>query len=150
VLFNFIKKTFFLLSFASLCFSEDCYDFKGQHFLASYVECDMQALTDIDSLTQAMELAIKESGATILDSSSYTFPGNGVTMTFLLSESHASIHTYPEHASCFIDLFTCGDTCSYEGFHASLCSYLKPARVNQKVLIRHENIDETYETNRHP
>lgn len=147
MIFNFKKYTFLFLFLNSLIFSDECYDFKGQHFFASYNECDIDALTNINSLTEAMKHAIEKSNATILDSSSYTFPGNGVTMVFLLSESHASIHTYPEHNSCFVDLFTCGNTCSYEEFHESLCSYLNPRHVNQKVLIRHENIDEAHETN---
>ncbi len=142
MIFSFIKKIFFFLAFTSLCFSEEVHDFKGQHFIASYTGCNMSALCDTDSLVQAMEQAIKESGATILNSSSYLFPGDGMTMVFLLSESHASIHTYPEYASCFIDLFTCGDLCSYERFHASLSSYLTPTHINKKILIRHQTIDD--------
>ncbi len=139
---SFIKKILFLLVLTSFCFAEEDHDFKGKHFIASYTGCDASALTDVDALIKAMEEAVGCSGATILDSSHYVFPGNGLTMVFLLSESHASIHTYPEFGSCFIDLFTCGDICSYEGFHTSLSSYLKPAQVNQKVLIRNEVIND--------
>lgn len=138
-----IKRTFLLFLFILPCFSnENFHDFKGKHFIASYSGCDLNALEKVDTLIIAMEEAVKKSGATLLNSSSYTFPGNGLTMVFLLSESHASIHTYPEYGSCFIDLFTCGDICSYEEFHKSLASYLKPTQVNQKVLIRHQEIDD--------
>ena len=139
---SFIRTVFFLLTFTSFCFADEDHNFKGKHFIASYTGCDVSALTEVDSLIAAMKEAVKKSGATILDSSSYVFPGNGLTMVFLLSESHASIHTYPEYGSCFVDLFTCGDICSYEGFHESLSSYLKPTQVNQKVLIRNEEIDD--------
>ena len=141
---SFIRTVFFLLTFTSFCFADEDHNFKGKHFIASYTGCDVSALTEVDSLIAAMKEAVKKSGATILDSSSYVFPGNGLTMVFLLSESHASIHTYPEYGSCFVDLFTCGDICSYEGFHESLSSYLKPTQVNQKVLIRHKGIDDIY------
>lgn len=142
MIFNFIKKVLLLLVFTSLCFSEDFYNFKGQHFIASYTGCETSALYDVPSLIQAMEYAVNQSGATILSSSFYVFPGDGVTMVFLLSESHASIHTYPECGSCFVDLFTCGTNCSYEEFHAPLASYLNPSHVNQKILIRHQTADE--------
>jgi S-adenosylmethionine decarboxylase len=36
------------------------------------------------------------------------FEPQGVTVLALLSESHASIHTYPEVGSVFVDVFTCG------------------------------------------
>ena len=29
---------------------------------------------------------------------------------FTLSESHMSIHTWPEHGSCAIDFYNCGET----------------------------------------
>jgi S-adenosylmethionine/arginine decarboxylase-like enzyme len=65
-----------------------------------------------------------------------------LTMVFLLSESHASIHTYPEHGACFVDLFTCGNKCSGEKFDQALREYLKPAHVTARVLIRDEGIAE--------
>ncbi len=120
----------------------ELYQFKGVHFLASYCECDLDALCDVDGLTDAMTRAANESGATILQSSRYVFPPHGLTMVILLSESHASIHTYPEHGACFVDLFTCGDKCSSEKFDAVLQEYLKPKSVDQRTLLRNEAIRE--------
>jgi len=141
---KFIKAVFFLVAFTSFCFADEDHNFKGIHFIASYNGCDVAALTAVDSLIAAMKKAVEKSGATILDSGSFVFPGNGLTLVFLLSESHASIHTYPEYGSCFVDLFTCGDICNYEEFHESLSSYLKPVQVNQKVFIRNEEIGENF------
>ncbi len=31
-------------------------------------------------------------------------------MLYLLSESHFSIHTWPEHGACAIDFYHCGET----------------------------------------
>jgi S-adenosylmethionine decarboxylase len=63
-------------------------------------------------------------------------------MALLLSESHAAIHTYPEHNACFVDLFTCGDHCHNEPFDRVLREYLKPGAVQSKVLIRDEAFTE--------
>lgn len=112
------------------------YEFYGNHFMASYKECDHEALIAIDNLLHALEQAIKLSGATILESSHSVFPGDGLTAVFLLSESHASIHTYPEHNACFVDLFTCGHDCSYIKFDQALEAYLKPKLVDKKEHIR--------------
>jgi S-adenosylmethionine decarboxylase len=81
--------------------------------------------------------AAQACGAQILNYQYYKFPGGGFTMIILLSESHASIHTYPEHdASCFVDLFTCGTHCSSNNFDKYLRSYLKPQNVDSQLLER--------------
>lgn len=36
---------------------------------------------------------------------------SGLTGCFILSESHFTFHTYPEHQGCFFDIFTCGTKC---------------------------------------
>jgi S-adenosylmethionine decarboxylase len=63
-------------------------------------------------------------------------------MTILLSESHASIHTYPEHGKCFVDLFTCGDKCDHNVFNEVMQEYLKPRKVAEIVLVRDDEIKE--------
>lgn len=123
-------------------FSDEEYRFAGKHFVGSYLNCDSKALTDIDRLIAAMDRAVSASGATILATTPYIFPPNGITIVYTLSESHASIHTYPEHGSCFVDLFTCGDNCSSEKFHQALSEYLKPEAVDAHLFIRNETIEE--------
>lgn len=127
--------------FVSSLFSEE-YLFKGKHFIASYQDCDLRALSHLEELLATMEKATRASGATLLDKISYVFPPNGLTAVFLLSESHLSIHTYPEHGSCFIDLFTCGDHCSAVGFHEILMEYLKPKQVCAKLFLRGSVVEE--------
>ncbi len=122
--------------------SDSIYKFKGVHFLVSYSDCDADALGDVEGLMHAMNGAVEQCGATILNSSHWVFPPNGLTMVFLLSESHASIHTYPEYGACFVDLFTCGEKCSAEKFDAAMRAYLKPKVVNERTLIRDEGIQE--------
>lgn len=116
------------------------FQFRGVHFLASYCGCDEEALSDVNRLTIVMNEAVEQCGATILDKSCKVFPPNGLTMIFLLSESHASLHTYPEHGACFVDLFTCGENCSAEKFDTVMQAYLKPKHVTQRTLIRDEAI----------
>ena len=102
----------------------------------------MESLCDVKKLMAALKRAAKASGATILNAVEHVFPPNGFTAVLLLSESHASIHTYPEHGACFVDLFTCGDTCQAEAFDAVLCSYLRPKRHSKRMLLREEEIND--------
>jgi S-adenosylmethionine decarboxylase len=115
------------------------YKFYGKHYLASFINCNSQKINDIDSLKKTMTCGIMECGATILSSTEKVFENNGFTILFLLSESHCSIHTYPENNSLFTDLFTCGDNCDYKKYENIMINYLKPEKINSELIIRHEN-----------
>lgn len=112
---------------------DSCYLFKGNHYIANFMECDE---IDLDTIKKGFELAIHKSGATILGKSEYVFENNGLTMVFLLSESHASIHTYPEHNSVFIDFFTCGDNVDHVLFHNAVYELFKPKDMKVQNLDR--------------
>lgn len=128
---------FFILT--SVLFAED-FAFEGTHFIASYTGCDKEALANIIELEHVFYEAVRSSGATVLGSASHVFPPDGMTLIILLSESHASIHTYPEHDSCFVDLFTCGNRCSFEAFDRALKSYLQPESAESRILLRGQEI----------
>jgi len=125
--------------------NQEEYQFVGIHFLASYVGCKKSHLVHIDGLRKAMENAVNASGATILNMVDHVFESKesddltGYTAAFVLSESHATIHTYPEVDSCFVDLFTCGTKCSHEKFDASLREYLEPKNTSFQVIKRDTN-----------
>ena len=132
-----MKYFFSLLLFFGCLQAEECdYDFVGKHFIASYYGCSDSAILDRAKLQGVMVEAAKASGATVLDHSNFHFEEGGYTLVILLSESHASIHTYPEHHACFIDLFTCGDRCSYEKFHRVLAEYLQPVDSHFQIIER--------------
>ena len=132
----------FFISFCFVCsfLAASEYAFEGRHFLASYCECDPEALSDVVALERVMHEAALASGATVLGSTMHVFPPDGLTLVILLSESHASIHTYPEHRSCFVDLFTCGDSCHEEEFDRVLRTFLKPQEAEMRILLRHQEI----------
>lgn len=121
---------------SSLRADQPQYHFFGRHFFAQYYDCDHAALMDATQLAAAMKQATLASGATILGTTEHVFEGGGYSMIILVSESHATIHTYPEYNACFVDLFTCGKKCSAERFDAALRAYLKPKRVEGKVEER--------------
>lgn len=133
---------FFILLFPCLASlsAEEVHDFRGEHLVADYLDCDLEALSDEQTLMKVMLEAVEKCGAQILSHNSYVFPGHGLTMTILLSESHASIHTYPEHGKCFVDLFTCGDKCNNQVFNNFLKAYLKPKKTIDMILVRDDAI----------
>ena len=110
------------------------YDFKGNHYLASLKDCGID-LKDISTIKAGVEAAIIHSGATILTYNDHTFEGGGYTIFFVLSESHCSIHTYPEYGHLFIDYFTCGDSCNVDVFHTEVTQLFRP-RTNDFQIIQ--------------
>ena len=112
------------------------YAFQGKHLIASYHNCDEEALSDVEQLKKEFIEATRASGATILDQVNYHFEPDGMTMAIILSESDASIHTYPEHRACFVVFFTCGDNCFAKRFDESLRAYLKPKKVIKEHVER--------------
>ena len=118
--------------------TEGGYDFFGSHLLANYVGCRAAALADDAGLAQAFEEAARAAGAAVLGKAQHCFSPHGMTAVLLLAESHASIHTYPEHAACFVDFFTCGRACQADRFEAALCDYLQPASVQRRLVFRHD------------
>jgi len=112
------------------------YEFTGVHYIASFVDCDEAAMRDLSSLRGVLESGIEACGATLLNSCEHLFSPDSITLVLLLSESHASIHTYPEYNSCYIDLFTCGNNCDYRKFERVLAAYLKPKKLETTIMRR--------------
>ena len=132
----------FILIFSSLPLSAEEYEFRGKHLVAQYLGCNQEALRDVETLQQVMLKAAESCGAQVIGHISKIFEPHGLTMVIMLSESHASIHTYPEHGACFVDLFTCGDKCDHVVFSAALQTHLRAAKINQKVLVRHHDFED--------
>jgi S-adenosylmethionine decarboxylase len=84
----------------------------GTHFIADMCGIDSLYLQDRDLIENIMIEACRKAGATILKTVFHHFgEGQGVTGVIVLAESHASIHTWPEHGFAAIDVFTCGVGC---------------------------------------
>lgn len=115
---------------------EQKYDFVGSHFMASYYDCSQEILNNPQALISLFEQGIEGSGATLLKMADYKFDPQGVTLVALLSESHASIHTYPELGACFVDFFTCGTSCDHTKFHLVLQQGLKAQSCSQQFIHR--------------
>lgn len=127
-----MKRLLLFLFFFPVC----AYDFYGTHYTASYYGIAPTKLEDQLHLMPYFIKAIGESGATVLRISKHTFDNGSVTATALLSESHAAFHTYPEHGTVFIDLFTCGTNCDWKKFENVMVSYFKPTKIRRKVRSR--------------
>lgn len=81
----------------------------GDHFLLNLYGCDVEKLNNEKFLVEMFEQAVIEGKMTLLNLITHKFEPQGITAVALLSESHISVHTWPEDASCAVDVYTCGD-----------------------------------------
>lgn len=77
-------------------------------------------------------------GATILQSNMHHFPSGGVTGIVILSESHISIHSWPEHDYAAIDIFMCGNARISEALKVIETDFM-PQHIAGKTLLRGQN-----------
>jgi S-adenosylmethionine decarboxylase len=108
----------------------------GRHVLADIWGVDFNRINDIEFLKEHMYKAAEKSGATILAMNYEVFIPYGVTILILLSESHLSIHTYPEKGFAAIDGYTCGEDVDPEVAVDYLLSILEPERIYSSKIIR--------------
>ncbi|MBI2085508.1 MAG: adenosylmethionine decarboxylase [Candidatus Aenigmarchaeota archaeon] len=108
----------------------------GSHLIAELVGCSFDTLNDEKKIKEAMLNASAAANFTVLEVSIKKFSPQGVTALLLLSESHFSIHTWPELGYAAIDMFTCSKTCDPNEAFKVLVNYLKPNRYTTKEMVR--------------
>jgi S-adenosylmethionine decarboxylase len=81
----------------------------GHHLICEVKDCSFDVLNNEVDLVNLLLKSCIDGGAGILGHVSHKFEPQGVTVVVGLSESHCSIHTYPEFGYAAVDVFTCGD-----------------------------------------
>lgn len=100
----------------------------GQHLLIDLY--DAKELTETQNIERTLIEAAEACGATVLGVNLHKFgEGQGVTGVALLSESHISIHTWPEWGFAAIDIFMCGD-CNPEMAISTFESAFSPMKIS--------------------
>lgn len=108
----------------------------GRHVAVDTWGVNFDLLNSAELLQSHMVEAAEACGATVLSVQSKQFEPQGATVLVLLSESHLSIHTYPERGFAAIDCYTCGETVDPQAAIDYLVNVLKPEKTYAKKLIR--------------
>jgi S-adenosylmethionine decarboxylase len=115
------------------------YESSGKHLI-----CDLKDIKNVDllnnceDLTDLMKEICKKNDFQILDTIEHRFEPVGFTIIFLLSESHMSIHTFPEKNHISFDLYTCRqyeDNEQYNKIIKMLISKLEASRNSVCKII---------------
>jgi S-adenosylmethionine decarboxylase len=81
----------------------------GLHFLLDVAGAPFATLDDPILVETLLVDAVKAMGAKVLGIHIHRLSPQGVSGVVVISESHLTIHTWPERGEAAVDLFTCGD-----------------------------------------
>lgn len=122
----------------------------GRHILAEIYGCDPGILNDKEAIEKIMVDSALEAGAEIRETAFHKFSPQGISGVVVISESHLTIHTWPELGYAAVDVFTCGDrinpwdACNYltEKFNAGYmtATEVKRGLFEQPVSIKASNL----------
>jgi len=118
--------------------------FEKRNSSGKHLICDIKgiknikSLHDIDDLICFLKNICKQHNFEILKEVSYKFVPIGCSILFLLSESHISIHTFPEKNHMSLDLYTCREYENndvYEQIYKYIIEYLDASLESNVQII---------------
>jgi|UniRef100_A0A7C4QVY7 S-adenosylmethionine decarboxylase len=107
----------------------------GRHVIIEFWGCN-DGINDAERMRAAIIEAVRAANATLLDLNVHTFSPHGVTGVAVLSESHLSVHSWPEYGYLAADVFTCGESTNPDAAADVLRRYFEPTSVDVKHLSR--------------
>jgi S-adenosylmethionine decarboxylase len=82
----------------------------GKHMICDLTNIrNLTRLESMDSMHELLEDICHKYDFTVLNKTQYKFEPQGLTILYMLSESHISIHTFPEQSYLALDIYTCRD-----------------------------------------
>lgn len=111
----------------------------GHHVLLNLYECeDLDGLRDLRTFELFAAGMLANAGAEVVNTVSHQFEPvgeAGFTYLALLTTSHFSIHTWPEHRAAAVDIFTCGAVSTIK-IVDNLIDYFDAAHHGVKDVLR--------------
>jgi S-adenosylmethionine decarboxylase len=111
--------------------------YAGTHLILEVV--DGTGLDDEARIQAALRDCVDACGATLLHIHTHKFTPQGVSGVAVLSESHISVHTWPEIGYGAFDVFMCGDARPWEAVGV-LKRAFEAGDVLVKELLRGEEV----------
>ncbi len=96
----------------------------GTHLLLDLAGAPFATLDDPAVVQAALVETVAAMGARVLGTHVHRLEPQGISGVVVISESHLTIHTWPERGEAAVDLFTCGDAGRARGAVAALVARL--------------------------
>jgi len=101
----------------------------GVNYNIEYFGINERFLDDSTLLRRRLKKYLEQDGFGIMDVSEKKFNPHGMSIYFLLSESHLAIHTYPEYSCIAIQFYTCRGPNDGKNVIDRLKQFLKPKYI---------------------
>lgn len=108
-------------------------DIMNHRSLGSHITIDFKCrpnyagvLDDMDEMRTIFDKITKDFDMKVVGESEHKFSPQGLTLCYLLSESHISVHTWPEHNSACMDIFSCNPNFDPNRVSTRILSYFCP------------------------
>ena len=108
----------------------------GYHLLVEMYNCDVDRIKEANNLHQALLEFAKRRNFEIKYSYFYQFTPYGVSGVIVVSESHITVHTWPEYRFLALDVFVCSDNADVLGFVEDVFTYVKATVVEKVPMFR--------------
>lgn len=108
----------------------------GKHVISELWDCDEDKLNDLGFIENTMVQAALEAGAEVREVVFHQFAPQGVSGVVIISESHLTIHSFPEHGYASVDVYTCGEHVSPQAAVRYIAEKLDAKGIENKELQR--------------
>lgn len=108
----------------------------GRHLLLELYGCNTELLNQTDKIETILTDAARLVKATIIETSFHHFSPYGVSGVVVISESHITIHTWPEYNYAAIDVFTCDNSMALDKIRKFLSVKFEAKKYEQKLVKR--------------
>lgn len=111
-------------------------DHRGKHLILDLYGCQTAILNDKVKIDKLLTECVKISGATVEGKLFKQFEPNGISAVFLLSESHISVHVWPDQKYASIDMYTCGQKCDPSNILDLIEKTFDPEQFTHRLIER--------------
>ncbi|HLD95502.1 MAG TPA: adenosylmethionine decarboxylase [Alphaproteobacteria bacterium] len=120
----------------------------GNHLIIDFFGCKSFEFNSCRDLEKHMPALVKKAGGTVVQVTFHEFIPHGTSGVVVIAESHVTIHTWPEHETACVDVFSCGTKLNVSGLIEDLKNLLgaqthlskdfKRGEIGQVVTLPHK------------
>jgi len=108
----------------------------GVHLIANVYDVNVSFLEKMDANLLCLENIVNKLDLHVVSKTGFQFEPVGYTYAFVLSESHFTIHTYPEYNSCYIDIFCCNKDFNSEDAIELISNTFNTTHISYQTIKR--------------
>ncbi len=106
------------------------------HAIINLEGCKESETSEVNEVKTRLYDIVKKSGMNAVGEKFHQFKPSGVTGIILLSESHISVHTWPEKRFIAMDIFSCAGRKKAEAAIESAIECFTHERYKRKIIKR--------------